>query len=74
MGKESTCDLCRWRSTDPYYSPDRGTAEFRDLMFACQRRAPVVTGGLHCPTMTVWPMVTRSDFCGEFQPKDTPHD
>lgn len=60
-----TCETCRFRSADPYCNPDRGTAEFSDIMFACKRRSPLVTGGLHCPTMTVWPMVKRSDGCGE---------
>ena len=67
------CETCRFRSGDLFYNPDRGTAEFHSAMFACKRRAPVVTGGLHCPTMTVWPMVMNTDFCGEHQPH-TPKD
>lgn len=61
------CGTCCFRSTNPYVTPDRGTAEFHDIMFACKRRAPVATGGLHCPTMTIWPMVARNDWCGEYR-------
>lgn len=68
-----TCSTCRFRSDDPYINPDRGTAEFHHVMFACNRRAPVVTGGMHCPTMTIWPMVQNADFCGEHQPKEVGH-
>ena len=64
----ATCGNCKWRSDSPYINPDRGSAEFHDIMFACKRRAPVVTGGMHCHTMTIWPMVSRSDWCGEHQP------
>ena len=64
-----TCETCRYRSVTPHCNPDRGTAEFHGIMYACKRRAPVVTGGLHCPTMTVWPMVTKDDWCGEHTPK-----
>ncbi len=67
-GKRERCENCRWRSAYPFVNPDRGTAEFRDIMFACQRRAPVATGGLHTPSITIWPMVTLSHFCGEFTP------
>lgn len=62
-----TCATCRWRSVLPYVNPDRGTAEFGEAMYACKRRSPVVTGGMHCPTMTIWPTVARTDWCGEFQ-------
>lgn len=67
-----TCETCRWRSEQPYLNPDRGTAEFSDIMFACKLRAPVVTGGLHCPTMTVWPVIKKTDFCGEHSSKPQP--
>lgn len=36
--------------------------------------APVVTGGLYAPTMTVWPWVRLQDWCGEHAPEDQPHD
>ena len=71
---EAKCETCRFRSNSPYINSDRGTAEFRDIMFACKRHAPVVTGGLHCPTMTVWPVIGQRDWCGEHQPKDTGHE
>lgn len=60
------CETCRYRSARPWVNPDRGTAEFGDIMFACKRRAPVATGGLHCPSMTIWPMVSSADWCGEY--------
>lgn len=60
------CANCRWRSAAPYLNPDRGSAEFGDIMFACKRRAPVATGGLHTPSMTIWPMVCRDDWCGDY--------
>ena len=68
-----TCATCRYRSPGPYLNPDRGSAEFHDIMYACKRRAPVATGGMHCPTMTIWPTVSSSDWCGEYQQKDSPH-
>ncbi len=71
---DKTCGTCRWRSVSPYINPDRGTAEFHTIMYACKRRAPVATGGLHCPTMTIWPTVSKDDYCGEHNCKDQPHD
>lgn len=61
-----TCATCCWRSEHPYINPDRGTAEFGETMFACKRRSPVVTGGMHCQTMTIWPTVARTDWCGDY--------
>lgn len=69
---EPRCETCRWRSYNPYVNPDRGPAEFHAIMYACKRRAPVATGGLHCPTMTIWPMVSKDNYCGEHQPLPTP--
>lgn len=54
----------------PFVNPDRGTAEFQAIMYACKRRAPVVSGGLHCQTMTIWPTVSKDDFCGEHSDKE----
>ena len=65
-----TCETCRFRSDLPYVNPDRGTAEFHEMQFACKRRAPIATGGMHCPTMTIWPQVGRTNWCGEHQPKE----
>ena len=65
-----TCETCRFRSRNPWCNPDRGTAEFHVIMFACKRRPPVATGGLHCPTMTIWPMISNDDWCGEYRRAD----
>ena len=67
MSEQATCGTCRFRSSGPYINPDRGSAEFPGVMFACKRRAPVATGGLHSPTMTIWPMVANGDWCGEHE-------
>ena len=61
------CETCVYRSQNPFVNPDRGTAEFEGVMYACKRRAPVATGGLYCPTMTIWPMVTAANWCGEHE-------
>lgn len=66
------CETCRWIGDGPYVNPDRGTAEFSDIMYRCRRRAPVVTGGMMSNTMTIWPMVSHADWCGEHKPKDRP--
>lgn len=67
-----TCETCRFRSDGPHYNSDRGTAEFHDIMFACKRRAPVVTGGMMSNTMTIWPMIGMADWCGEYRPTHQP--
>jgi hypothetical protein len=66
----ATCETCRWRTDRPHCNPDRETADFPAIMYACKRRAPVATGGLHCPSMTIWPTVSKDNFCGEHQPKE----
>lgn len=66
---DERCETCRWRSHTPRMNPDRGTAEFQAIMYACQRRAPVVSGGLHGPSMTLWPLVHNGNFCGEHSPR-----
>lgn len=57
-----TCETCRWRG-EFYIPPDHAVSALRT--YKCVRRAPMVTGGLHAPTMTVWPWVTLTDTCGE---------
>ena len=64
---EQRCATCLYRSVNPHINPDRGTAEFHAIMYACKRRAPVATGGLHSPSMTIWPTVTNADWCGEYR-------
>ncbi len=67
-----TCETCRFRSERPFVNPDRGTAEFHNIMFACKRRAPVVTGGMMSRSETIWPMVSSADWCGEYVAKVQP--
>lgn len=31
----------------------------------CHRRAPLVTGGLHCEISTEWPQTVRANWCGD---------
>lgn len=69
---EKTCETCRWRGR--FYKPADHGVTVGDPTYMCRRRAPFVTGGLHAPTMTVWPWIHITDWCGEHQPKDTPHD
>lgn len=32
----------------------------------CHRHAPLITGGLHCETQTLWPTITEENWCGDF--------
>lgn len=50
--EEPCCRDCRFRKC--------GTME-------CHRHAPLVTGGLHGPAFTVWPEITDSNWCGDFE-------
>lgn len=60
------CETCRFRG--PLYRP-ADHAITGEATFACRRHAPFVTGGLHAPTMTVWPWVRLEQWCGEWQEK-----
>lgn len=66
-----TCESCRFRG-GIYKPADHGIAGVDGLTFACRRNAPLVTGGLHAPTMTVWPWIRLDGWCGEYQRKDRP--
>ena len=61
------CADCRFRSEEPHMNLDHRPAEYIVPMFACKRRAPVVTGGMMSPPTTIWPTVTNDDWCGEHQ-------
>lgn len=59
-----TCATCRFRG--PLYRPaDHAIAG--DATFACRRHAPIATGGLHAPTMRVWPWVRLDEWCGDYE-------
>ena len=64
-----TCETCRFRG--PLYSlPDHGVAGqngMGGMTFKCRRHAPLITGGLHSPTMTVWPVIQLHDLCGDHE-------
>ena len=38
----------------------------------CHRHSPLITGGLHTPTETVWPLVNPDDWCGDYTPATPP--
>jgi len=65
-----TCETCRYRGG--VHLPADHSINDLGLSFACRRNAPFVTGGLHAPTMTLFPWIRLHDWCGEYQPKDTP--
>lgn len=65
MPRNERCETCRFRG--PLYRPaDWGVAQMDGVTFSCRRNAPFVTGGLHAPTMRVWPWVRLDDWCGEY--------
>lgn len=70
--RDEKCETCRWRGD--FYKPADQDVTKGGETYKCRRHAPVVTGGLHSQTMTVWPWVRKFDFCGEHSPKDFPHD
>jgi hypothetical protein len=52
------CETCRFSDASSYPQT------------RCRHNAPLVTGGLHGPTETVWPQVHVTDWCGEYQSRD----
>lgn len=44
-----------------------------DDVVLCRKNAPIVVGGLHNEEKTVWPVVDRVDYCGDFA-RDYPED
>ena len=52
------CETCRWWVAKVLDSGDA-------LDGFCQRRSPVVTGGMYGPEYTMWPTVIHNQFCGE---------
>lgn len=70
--RAETCETCRFRG-GVYRPADWGAAQIDGVTFSCRRRAPFVSGGLHAPSMVLWPWVRLADWCGEYQPKENPH-
>ena len=52
------CETCKW-FVDAHTSPE-------DLS-VCRRHAPIIADcGIHYPAATLWPRVTKQDWCGEY--------
>ncbi len=64
---EASCATCRFRG-QTYYRPADQSINLDSLTYACRRNAPVVTGGMMSPTMTVWPWVGAHQWCGQHEP------
>ena len=62
-----TCETCRFRSDEPAHFPDHENTD--QVMWHCQRNAPVVTGGMMSHVTTVWPTVAGDYWCGEYRRK-----
>ena len=60
--RDDRCENCEF-SGGRYSAPDRDVAA---ETLKCRRRAPIATGGMMAPTMTIWPAVVADDWCGEF--------
>lgn len=65
---KETCEKCRWAHEE---------CGHRTCRLECRRRAPQVgtetlrdllTGTEHTRTIAYWPIVSASDFCGEYEP------
>lgn len=61
-----SCETCRFRGG--IYKPADHAID--GMTFACRRHAPFITGGLHAPTMTVWPWVYLHGWCGDYENKE----
>lgn len=64
MADDMNCAACKWNGGE-YLQPTEQTSDVAGLR--CRRHAPIVTGGVHCPTFTAWPTVRADDTCGDFQ-------
>lgn len=64
------CGICRFAGSVTYAPPDQDIS--RAGTVKCRRRAPVITGGMMSPTMTVWPAVLREEWCGDFEMEGAP--
>lgn len=61
-----SCLRCKF-SGGSYIAPDH---DIKHSGIKCRRHAPIVTGGMHAPTMTIWPWVDQTDWCGDFVKKE----
>lgn len=64
--QQECCNNCRY-SSSPFtnYYPDQSVSPV--ALLRCHRRSPVVCGGQMSPAWTAWPLVRRTDWCGEYK-------
>ena len=59
---EHFCSNCKWLGEEGFHD---SAPEVRGP--TCRRRAPVATGGMMSGSRTMWPVVDRHDWCGDFE-------
>lgn len=59
---ERICMNCKWRGEDASHDAVPVVAGP-----TCRRHAPVATGGMMSGSRTMWPVVDRYDWCGDFE-------
>lgn len=63
--RKPTCDTCMFNGgTYVYLDAPMDTP----TGLKCVRRSPAVTGGMTSSILTIWPMVSAEDWCGEYIP------
>lgn len=60
------CQDCRFFDPAPYYLLANGSSKHQ-----CRENGPTVSHHMANDTAR-WPLVVADDWCGKFQPKDTP--
>jgi len=56
---DQQCETCRYSVESGQPEPDNGFT-------LCRRNAPQVVPGTEGPPLTYWPVVSMSDWCGEY--------